>query len=385
MNKNTKNISTEFKAFFKAFFHNRVHSRILIPLTVAFSLALAIYALADNNLIFPLQKNLNYSFFTDKANDGTSEISNELISDSIIQFDFLMKEGFMNPYVGISINPTPDTKGVSLINLKPSNQIIIDLYTEGLENIGFFINCLSKSSEVSEEIPELRFFHSINAKPGRNSYTISLDDFKIPDWYLDQNKLNKQADLSLNTAAITYINITSAYPTKVGDNGKVKIYEMSFSWNNKNLSAVLISLWFLMVCILLLIQFIRIKLNTNTELITVAYQATDVSEANQNDKSYLSFINTNFNNPELTLEMVSKNCAIGQRIIANEIQASFNCNFKSYINQIRINESKRLLETSSLNMGEIAYKVGFNSQSHFNRVFKSLSNSSPGSYKDGKN
>ena len=64
------------------------------------------------------------------------------------------------------------------------------------------------------------------------------------------------------------------------------------------------------------------------------------------------------------------------------IQKSFECNFKTYVNRLRINESKRLLAETELNMGEIAFKVGFSNQTHFNRVFKNFENISPSDYRE---
>ncbi|HTR29196.1 MAG TPA: AraC family transcriptional regulator, partial [Puia sp.] len=40
-----------------------------------------------------------------------------------------------------------------------------------------------------------------------------------------------------------------------------------------------------------------------------------------------------------------------------------------YIKLIRLQKAKQLLETTELRMGEIAYKTGFQSQSHFTKVF----------------
>ena len=40
-----------------------------------------------------------------------------------------------------------------------------------------------------------------------------------------------------------------------------------------------------------------------------------------------------------------------------------------YIRSIRIQKAKELLETTELNIGEVAFKTGFQSQSHFTKVF----------------
>jgi YesN/AraC family two-component response regulator len=84
------------------------------------------------------------------------------------------------------------------------------------------------------------------------------------------------------------------------------------------------------------------------------------------------------------MKQVSDNTGINQRRIASSIQQSFGCNFKTYVNKLRINESKRLLLESEMNMGEIAFKVGFSNQTHFNRVFKNLEGISPSEFIENK-
>jgi len=46
-----------------------------------------------------------------------------------------------------------------------------------------------------------------------------------------------------------------------------------------------------------------------------------------------------------------------------------------------MSESKRLLLETDLPIGEITYRVGFNNQTHFNRVFKAEMQISPSEYR----
>lgn len=53
------------------------------------------------------------------------------------------------------------------------------------------------------------------------------------------------------------------------------------------------------------------------------------------------------------------------------------------LTEVRIDEAKRLLETSTLPTTYIAYEVGFNSYSHFTQLFKRLEGRSPSAYRRG--
>ena len=56
-------------------------------------------------------------------------------------------------------------------------------------------------------------------------------------------------------------------------------------------------------------------------------------------------------------------------------------NFTDYLSRIRIEKSKNLLLNPNLRVSEIAFEVGFQSLTHFNRVFKKLLGQSPTEYR----
>jgi AraC-like DNA-binding protein len=51
--------------------------------------------------------------------------------------------------------------------------------------------------------------------------------------------------------------------------------------------------------------------------------------------------------------------------------------FTQYLLQLRINDAQRLLQETDLGISEIAYRVGFENLSYFNRSFKSISGVTP--------
>lgn len=55
--------------------------------------------------------------------------------------------------------------------------------------------------------------------------------------------------------------------------------------------------------------------------------------------------------------------------------------FVDYIARVRFEKARQLLEDVDLRISEIAFAVGFQSLSQFNRVFKKLSGKSPTEYR----
>ncbi|MBM3823769.1 MAG: helix-turn-helix domain-containing protein [Verrucomicrobia bacterium] len=57
-------------------------------------------------------------------------------------------------------------------------------------------------------------------------------------------------------------------------------------------------------------------------------------------------------------------------------------NFTEFVSRVRIEKAKNLLLNPNLRVSKIAYEVGFQSLTHFNRVFKKLTGESPTEYRN---
>jgi len=58
--------------------------------------------------------------------------------------------------------------------------------------------------------------------------------------------------------------------------------------------------------------------------------------------------------------------------------------FTEYLSRVRVEKAKKLLLNPHLRISEIAYDVGFQSLTHFNRVFRQVVGRSPTSYRESK-
>ena len=56
-------------------------------------------------------------------------------------------------------------------------------------------------------------------------------------------------------------------------------------------------------------------------------------------------------------------------------------NFTMFVSRLRVEKSKNLLLNPNLRVSEIAYEVGFQSLTHFNRIFKRITGQSPTEYR----
>ncbi len=80
---------------------------------------------------------------------------------------------------------------------------------------------------------------------------------------------------------------------------------------------------------------------------------------------------------ELSLTKVAKFSNISANHLSEKFKEVAGINFVDYVARIRIGKARDLLQNSNLRISEIAFAVGFQSLSQFNRVFRKLMRNSP--------
>ncbi len=80
---------------------------------------------------------------------------------------------------------------------------------------------------------------------------------------------------------------------------------------------------------------------------------------------------------ELSLTKVAKSVNISANHLSEKFKQVTGVNFGKYVAQARFQKACQLLQDSNRRISEIAFSVGFQSLSQFNRVFKTLSGKSP--------
>lgn len=104
----------------------------------------------------------------------------------------------------------------------------------------------------------------------------------------------------------------------------------------------------------------------NTENPVIA-RAKDFIEANQGE--------------DLSLAIVAKAVNTSTFYFCKMFKKATGLTFTEYLGRIRVEKAKSLLLNPHLRVSEIAFEVGFQSLSQFNRVFKRITGSSPSEYR----
>lgn len=362
------------KRYVLFFFQDKTYKIILILSTLFLIGLFMYYDTIPDKIIFPIQNNFNITTYTDKAIGGNSKITTFNCTDSLVLFEYVLHDSAYVHYVGMTFY----YKNWEYFDISKYNQIKVTIESNKKNDIGVY---LFSPNRYNSKIEDICFFEKIESAIGKTDYYIDFEKFKIPNWWFDVTRLSQNDNITLDRKFIHYLNIGNAYTTEINETNTVIIYSICFTRNNKSLLITVVFLEFLLlISLYILFVFKRFKLKAPTQVIE--YKAIDAEIDNNKLLRFLDYIHNHFNEVDLTIEKVSSNTGINQRKIAHYIHDTYQCNFKTYVNNIRIEESKRLLISTDLNINEIADKVGYATQSYFNYVFKSVLGISPSQYRE---
>ena len=84
---------------------------------------------------------------------------------------------------------------------------------------------------------------------------------------------------------------------------------------------------------------------------------------------------------ELSLSAVAKAVHMSTFYFCKQFKKATGFSFTNYLSRVRVEQAKQRLHNPNVRVSEIAYEVGFQSLTHFNRVFKNLTGESPSAYR----
>ena len=97
----------------------------------------------------------------------------------------------------------------------------------------------------------------------------------------------------------------------------------------------------------------------------------------------IEYINEHYNE-NLTLQKVAEIVGISSGYLSTLFNQELKCGFADYLNKIRVDKACIYLGQNYFKSYEVAYKVGFNDEKYFSKVFKKFIGKSPSEYRKSK-
>ncbi len=332
--------------------------------------------------IFPTDE-INPVFYNDQVDQGHSQILQQAMDRLVIRFQFSLDSGFFYPYCGVALKPA-DTK---MWDFSEYDRCRITLKTDGLSSVFMYFHVFDLNVRDRKSRHAFRrLLHNIKVVPDSvQTVELIFKEFDTPTWWYSLIEQDKSDFGDPDLSQTESLHFTSGLDKNFRTSAGFEIYEISMTKNYTPIYMLLGGIWCLIMTgystYLIYNKQSEEKNKSNQEVIQkieIAYKPVEPEP--DRISGFIDYINSNFQNPNLTLSNVTENTGISDRTISGYIAEHYRCNFKTYINNIRINEAKRLLEEKGLSSGEVAYLVGFNSPTNFNRVFKTMEGCNPTEY-----
>jgi len=94
----------------------------------------------------------------------------------------------------------------------------------------------------------------------------------------------------------------------------------------------------------------------------------------------ISYISEHFCEP-LSLEILSKELGVCRFYLSRIFTQVLHTGFHEYVNTLRIDQAKKLLENTRDSILDVAIQCGFQNQQTFNRVFKEICGITPSAFR----
>jgi YesN/AraC family two-component response regulator len=103
------------------------------------------------------------------------------------------------------------------------------------------------------------------------------------------------------------------------------------------------------------------------------------------EQEFISMVNKiikdNIDNSKFSVENLARDLNISRTQLYRKMKAIMGSNVSDYIQNIRLEKAKNLLQNTQLTIAEIAYATGYSSPNYFSTSFKSKFNNSPKSFR----
>ena len=94
----------------------------------------------------------------------------------------------------------------------------------------------------------------------------------------------------------------------------------------------------------------------------------------------MDYVNNNFSSIT-SISEVAKFAALSPAYFGSFFKQKTGENFNNYINKLKIEKAKKLIEQDSNKISNICYELGYNSPRYFYKMFKQYTGLTPAQYK----
>lgn len=316
----------------------------------------------------------------EKHSTGNSEVLSIDRDSSHITISYILKSGFSFPYAGIVIPLNSNNK--NFLDCNPFNKLNIRISSKRLFDCKLYLKVFDPAvSQNNDPLSERYLKKDLILDSTPVTISIPLKQFTTPEWWYQKNNLTLKDVAPTDLSKVTSLQIESG---STAQTGVIDTLTISRIYLSKSPNIYLIASLVVFVILTVVYILIRTTSTLKTSNIVITYDKKEISNYRDIDAQRISaYLAEHFSDPQISILSIGESLGISQKKIAKTMNDVFKMSFKQYLTSIRIHEAKRLLQETDRLVIDIALAVGFNSISHFNRVFKSSTQISPMEFRKG--
>lgn len=319
--------------------------------------------------------------FTDVTKGGTSSVSvNE--SDWMLDYDYILTKDVQYPHVTavIAFAELENAQAQHLVDLTRYNTATLRVRCKPRNVLSIHLHSFDPQVTDPGNFSSYRIAEALASCDDEwSDVEIDLRYLNVRDWWLQMfNVETSDQRYWLNKVVAFSFGVSLQGPANIPANVKVnQITLHGRDWRYVWLFVVPLvllwsgfAIWVFKHFTQSLIMQVKDRLLKDRPLI--AYQQLSIEPHKDKEKGrILRFMATEYANPDLSLETAITTLGISRVKINEVLKEELGFTFNTYLNKLRLTEAARLLSVEDeANIAEIAYSVGYNNVTYFNRLFK---------------
>lgn len=345
-----------------------------------------------NTSLFPARDaNLPWASSTEPpapVGETTISVKSEL---GIIDYEFFLDSNNRYPYVNYSFYFIDSNQPYKLVDLTRYSNVSFKILCDP-KNVLLFV-VFSFDEKVTNIIRPVTRRVSSTAFSCNNQWstvTIDFDKLTTPHWWLDRNNY-ELSDNGYQLNKSMAVALTNSHQSPMNMPLHVRLTDVQFLGTEPGYiyAAVVLSafFWILFFAGLFrwraVVQTRELEEKVRLDQPLMAYKKLSIEPQKDKEKSaVLRLLATDYANPDLNLESATVTLGINRTKINDILKEELGFTFTTYLNKLRLTEAARLLsETPEASVSEIAYSVGYNNTSYFNKLFKQEYGCTPKTFK----
>lgn len=368
-------------SFLKYLFTNNLNRfrNDIVVLIIFLILSLLLFISLDfsTEQIIPFANNSGITFNTShEEKENFSEVSSFHNLNGSIGFKYRLSDQIEEPFVGLFFHKNIGSK--LYFDYSKYDQIFISLSSTKGKRIPVYITIDFQDLKSKKSKLLAMPLRQVIDYTGAKEYQLKKSEFEIPSWWLRYHGISKEMIKEVDYSKVNYILINSCQILNPSIEDTITIHSIRFANSNK-LNYIIYGVLIFILTVIYIFLTIR-----KTKKVLIPYQIDEIvtTESDTKIQRIAKYIAQNFSNSELSSNDIHKALGISTREIGVLIKDEYGISFKAYLNMIRLHELKRLLKETDLPISEIAYQMGYNNISHFNRLFKEDTGKSPKEYRE---